>query len=49
MREVANDGDLSVCNLLLSKVQDFEGHPVRTIGYVAATVIAAVVAIWILV
>jgi hypothetical protein len=30
---------------LLSKVQDFEAHPVRTIGYVAATVSAVVVAI----
>jgi hypothetical protein len=30
---------------LLSKVQDFEAHPVRTIGYVAATVSAVFVAI----
>lgn len=29
----------------LSKVMDFENHPVRTIGYVAATVSAAIVGI----
>jgi hypothetical protein len=29
----------------LSKVQDFEKHPIRTVGYVAATISAAVVAI----
>jgi hypothetical protein len=29
----------------LSKVLDFEGHPVRTIGYVAASVSTALIAI----